>query len=65
MIFWWLQIKGLCATGLVAGFGVIVMLAGFEYHPQWRDRIGWLVLGGILLVPFIAVLVSVVVSRCG
>jgi len=58
-----IQIKGLCATGLLAVYGVLVTLDGFAQQEKWNDRIGWFLIGAIFWVPFIAVLVSVVISR--
>jgi len=64
-MIWYLQIKGLCATGILAAFGLFVMFGGFAHQEKWRDRVGWIVIGGIFLVPFIAVLISVVISHAG
>jgi len=65
MTIWFLQIKGLGATGLLAAIGISVMVGGFYYQEKWRDRVGWIIIGGIFVLPFIAVLILVVVSRWG
>jgi hypothetical protein len=65
----WLQVKGLVATGLLALMGLSLMIEkmGATDLPNrpWIDRIGWFVLGAIFVVPFIAVVVSVWISRHG
>ena len=66
-MIWMLQLKGLVATGLLAAYGFCIIMYGYEHacssHHKWTHFFGWLVIGSIFFIPFIAVAVSVWLSR--
>jgi hypothetical protein len=65
MMIWTTQIYGLCATGILAVMGIGMIIGGFADDRHWLTRIGWLLIGGLFMLPFIAVLTFVLISRLG
>jgi hypothetical protein len=69
MMIWLNQLEGICATGVLAAFGCLIIFRGLFNDPlsikgrKWLDFIGWLILGLIFMIPFVAVLISVWISR--